>query len=255
MQRLVLTGEDLSGYAADAKGSYFKLFFNMDGSAMTDTGQVLNLSSGRPVMRTYTIRDVDQNTGALTVDFVLHGEGEGPASTWAASAQPGDRIVISNPGPIKAIDPAADWCLLAGDMTALPAISCNLEALPATAKGYVVLEVESEADKQALAVPEGVEVIWIINSNHRQPQSVLLEAVKKLEWLEGQPYVWAACEFSSMRQLRRYFKDDRKVPRESMYISSYWKLGLAEEQHKIAKKKDQAASMVQSLGAKLFLTS
>ena len=38
-------------------------------------------------------------------------------------------------------DPAADWHLLAGDETALPAISSALEALPANAIGKVFIEV------------------------------------------------------------------------------------------------------------------
>ena len=38
--------------------------------------------------------------------------------------------MVSGPGPKKLVDMNADWFLIAGDMSALPAISVNLEKLP-----------------------------------------------------------------------------------------------------------------------------
>ena len=64
------------------------------------------------------------------------------------NAQPGNRILVGGPGPRKLINTSADWILLAGDMTALPAIKINLAHLPRDAKGYVVLEVVDESDIQ-----------------------------------------------------------------------------------------------------------
>ncbi|PZO92929.1 MAG: NADPH-dependent ferric siderophore reductase, partial [Streptococcus pyogenes] len=56
--------------------------------------------------------------------------------------------------------------------------------------------------------------------------------------LIGQPAVWAACEFHSMRALRHYFKVDRPIPKTHLYISSYWKVDSTEDQHKIVKRED-----------------
>jgi NADPH-dependent ferric siderophore reductase len=41
-----------------------------------------------------------------------------------------------------------------------------------------------------------------------------------------------------MRALRQYFRNDRDVEREFIYISSYWKNGVTEEGHKVIKRED-----------------
>lgn len=155
------------------------------------------------------------------------------------TARPGDRILIGGPGPKKLLNPEADWFLLAGDMTALPAISVNLSLLPDDARGYAVLEVMTSDDIQPLTCPPGIELIWVVNPQPGADHHPLLEQVEQLAWHEGQPAVWAACEFSSMRALRRYFKQQRQLPKSHLYISSYWKMGSSETQHKIIKREDE----------------
>jgi NADPH-dependent ferric siderophore reductase len=48
----------------------------------------------RPTMREYTPRRIDLANLELDIDFVLHGDG--PASTWAAQAAPGQ--TLASPG-------------------------------------------------------------------------------------------------------------------------------------------------------------
>lgn len=89
-----------------------------------------------PVTRTYTVRSVGEDR--LSIDFVVHGDigpAAGIAGPWAASAQPGDRLVVSGPGGGYAPDPAADAHLLAGDESAVPAVASALEARPARERG------------------------------------------------------------------------------------------------------------------------
>jgi NADPH-dependent ferric siderophore reductase len=59
-----------------------------------------------------------------------------------------------------------------------------------------------------------------------------------LPWQEGATAVWVAGEFASSRALRHYFRQVRKVPREHMYVSCYWKIGDTDEEMKLAKKAD-----------------
>ena len=66
----------------------------------------------------------------LTLDFVVHGD-DGVAGPWAAPVAPGDVLVFEGPGSGYRPDPAADWHLLVGDESALPAIAASLEAVPA----------------------------------------------------------------------------------------------------------------------------
>jgi NADPH-dependent ferric siderophore reductase len=41
-----------------------------------------------------------------------------------------------------------------------------------------------------------------------------------------------------MRALRQYFRNEKQVKRENIYISSYWKLGVSEDGHKTIKQQD-----------------
>ena len=78
----------------------------------------------------------------------------------------------------------------------------------------------------------------MVNAEPDPDGQVLLNRVKQLDWLPGQPAVWAACEFQSMRALRAFFKQDKQVARSHLYVSSYWKMGISEDQHKVVKNQD-----------------
>jgi NADPH-dependent ferric siderophore reductase len=227
MRRVTLGGSGMATFPADQASAYIKFVFPTEGE-------------GRPLMRTYTVRH--QRDSEIDVDFVVHGT-EGPASQWAVATRPGDRILVGGPGARKLINPDADWFLLAGDMTALPAISVNLELLAPDALGYAVIEVLDPDDIQPdLVKPDGLELVWVVNPQPDPTGQVLLHRIQQLEWPAGQPAVWAACEFQSMRNLRAYFKQDRQLPKTHLYVSSYWKMGNSEDQHKVAKREDTEAT-------------
>lgn len=225
MLRITLGGDEIDSFPADQESAYIKLIFPAPGSDGT-------------LMRTYTVRH--QRAEQFDVDFVLHDDA-GPASQWAKDARPGDSIVVGGPGPKKLVDNSADWFLVIGDMTALPALSVNLEQLPADARGHAIIEVIDERDIQPLQHPAGVELHWLINPHPGEDSQLLVSRVRELAWLPGRPSIWAACEFSSMRALRQHFREERQVERGNLYISSYWKLGNSEDQHKLAKREDADA--------------
>ena len=231
MRRLTLHGEELTSFPKNAEGAYFKLVFPGE-------------DPEKPVLRTYTVAQYRPSLHEIDVDFMLHmspgGSVGGVAAPWAIQAQPGDRMSIFGPGPATFINTDADWYLLAADMTALPALAANLGRLPADAKGYIIIEIIADEDRQDLLVPAGIELIWVVNPEPGSDDSPLYLATKELAWLEGKVAVWAACEFKTMKKTRQYFKQDRNVEKSHLYISSYWKRGLQEEEHKIAKSDDSA---------------
>lgn len=220
MLRITLGGAGLADFPEDQASAYIKLIFPQPAQA-------------RPLMRTYTISA--QRSDEIDVDFVLHAT-DGPASAWARRAKPGEQILVGGPGLKKLINHDADWFLLVGDMSALPAITVNLAQLPDHALGYAVLEVLSEADIQPLTLPRNMEVHWVVNGIASSDTSALLERVEQLDWLVGQPAVWVAGEFHSVRALRRYFKRQHPMEKSHIYQSSYWKINSTEDQHKIAKQ-------------------
>ncbi|MGO2356523.1 MAG: siderophore-interacting protein [Marinomonas foliarum] len=221
MLRVTLGGDEINTIPEDQESGYVKLIFPTENQ--------------KPLFRTYTIRH--QREDEIDIDFVLHEDG-GPASTWAKQAHPNDRILVGGPGPKKLIEESAQWQIIVGDMTALPAISVNLEKLPHDAKGYAILEVISEDDIQPLKHPEGIELKWVINPHPGKNNSLLLEVVKSLSWPKGSVSVWVACEFTNMKALRSFFKVEKEIEKDKFYISSYWKFGSNEDQHKVVKRVD-----------------
>jgi len=231
MLRVTLGGEGMSGYPQGQQGGYVKLM--LDPLPGKD----------KPTVRTYTIRA--QRAGEIDVDFALHETSDGdhgPATDWALAATPGSVIELGGPGPAKPLPEGRDFYLVAGDMTALPAISVNLEALARDAKGIAVIEVQSDADKQVIDAPEGVEIRWLVNPQPGTQPDLLADTLRGEPWPQGDVYAWAAAEFSAMKQLRSYLREERGLGPDSLYISSYWKSGLTEEDHKIAKREDAVAA-------------
>jgi NADPH-dependent ferric siderophore reductase len=222
--RVTLGGPGLDGFPDDSDGGYIKL--RLAEPESTD---------GKPSVRTYTVRRYDMKAQELDVDFVVH-ESDGPAVNWAQSCRPGDKIKVGGPGPKKLLNQEADWFLVVGDMSALPAISANLERLPADAKGYALLEIIDEADKQSLKVPDGLQLEWIVNGDPERENSLLFDRVKALEWLPGDPYIWVAGEFSQSLAIRKLMKTEHKIARDQMYASSYWQIGQTEDGHKVSKR-------------------
>lgn len=235
MRRLVLGDESLADFPDVYPGSYIKLLFNAQGE--TDLSQLTQ--EQRPAMRTYSIRALDKLNARLTLDVVMHGKGHetGPGSNWAATAKPGQPICIAGPGHLAkhaALEEGADWVFFVGDATALPAIACYLHSLPAQTVGYALIQVKSVDDIQPLSAPAGVEIRWL----QEEARQSLPEQVMALPWLPGRVGVWVACEFDMMRALRGYFRNQRNVPHQDIYISSYWRRGKPEDLHVIDKRED-----------------
>ena len=243
MQRIILGGNELGDFPEGQEGGYIKLILPEAHELDLNPIELIErLAQKRVRVRSYTVRTFNKEQKQLTLDMVCHGD-NGPASAWANQCAVGDIITINGPGPVKLVDNTADWFFIAGDMTALPAISVNLEQLPANAKGYAVIEVISQEDKLAINAPKGIEVQWVINPHPDQTNTLLADKVKNLCWLDGKASVWFASEFETMRNLRHYFRKERMVARENIYISSYWKMGDTDEGNKLAKKRDLEAGI------------
>lgn len=218
MLRVTLGGAGMQGFPDDQGGAYVKLHVPVDG--------------GDTVVRTYTVRH--HRGDEIDVDFVLH-ESDGPAAVWATHCEAGDEIDVGGPGPKKTADTAADWILFAGDMSALPAISANLEALPKEAKGVALLEIIDDNDRQDLAAPDGVTIDWLVNAHPETENTLLHDAVRAKEPGAGTPYFWVAGEFSQSLAIRAFLREERGATRQTMYASSYWQIGKTEDGHRVSK--------------------
>lgn len=189
-----------------------------------------------PVTRTYTIRHIDREQKQIWVDFVIHGD-SGIAGPWAAHVQPGEKISFFGPGSGYAPRPEADFHLLAGDESALPAIAAAVESMDAEARGVVVLDVADEQEEISFAAPEGVEVRWLHRGGDFTPENAqLAEHLKDLELPEGDVQVFVHGEREQMKLVRRLLVQDRGMDRREMSLSAYWAYGRAEDAFQAEKR-------------------
>ncbi|GAA3208555.1 siderophore-interacting protein [Actinocorallia longicatena] len=216
MIRVVLGGPGLEGLViGEYTDHYIKLQFPAEGEGE------------RPRTRTYTVRAWDAGEPALTVDLVHHGD-VGLAGPWAASVRPGDEITFGGPGGGYAPDPAADWHLLAGDESALPAIAASLERLEPGARAHVFVEVAGPEEEQKLETAADAVVTWL----HRGSSPVgerLVRAVTALDFPAGDVHAFVHGEAGFVKELRRLLLLERGVPRDRASISGYWRLDHDED--------------------------
>ncbi|MFF0820319.1 siderophore-interacting protein [Micromonospora haikouensis] len=269
--RVTFTGADLDRFADNGYDQRIKLALPLPGQAG------VNLPEGpdwyaryralpehlRNPVRTYTVRAARPDLAEVDVDLVLHGDG-GPATRWARRVCPGDRAALLGPdagfdgehGGIEFRPPPAGRLLLAGDETAVPAITAILERLPADARGQALLEVPEPADALGVAAPPGMRVTWLPRAGGRHG-SRLVSAVaaaadllcgptpgagpvadvdvdRELLWEVPTPatpvplYAWLAGEAGVIRTLRRHLVAERGLDRRAVAFMGYWRLGRAD---------------------------
>ena len=257
MIRVVLGGQGFDTFTpSEFTDSYVKLIFVDEDVDVSGLPQPLTLDSfadlpaaKKPVVRTITVRSADTAARELTLDIAVHGD-HGAAGPWAANATPGQSICLMGPSGAYSPDPAADWHLMVGDETALPAISVALEALPASAIGQVFIEVADPADEIPLVAPDGVQINWILRGGRADlvgeeragDHSPLVEAVKTAHWLPGKVHAFVHGEAQAvMHNLRPYIRKEHGVDAKWASISGYWRRGRTEETFRQWKKELAAA--------------
>ena len=115
--------------------------------------------------------------------------------------------------------------LLAGDESAVPAITAALERLPAEAVVRVVVLVEDAGHEPALPLPAGAELTVLHRATLAEGQT-LAAAVRALEWLPGRVHAFVHGEaVEVMHDIRPYLLKERGLDRDQVSISGYWRRG------------------------------
>lgn len=229
MARITLTSDDFDSFVSLAYDDHCKLFFPEVGETKLPVPQsgpdgLIFPDGTRPQSRDYTPRAYDTTAKLLTLDFVLHGDG--PASSWAEAAQPGDTIGVGGPRGSFVVTGDFDWYLLVGDETALPAIGRRLEELPRDAQSIAIVEVADENEIQILDAPEATEIRWLSRDGARPGDAALLvAAVKALTLPDGDGYVFVAGENRMSKAVREYLVDERGHNSDWIKAAGYWQAG------------------------------
>jgi NADPH-dependent ferric siderophore reductase len=226
MVRITFGGRELDGFVVDEPAASVRVLLPSPGAdelvMPAWNGNEFLLPDGtRPIIRTFTPRPVDA-ADELEVDVVLHGEGA--ASSWASTARPGAAAAISGPGRGFGVDADAPAYLVAGDETAIPAITQVLAALPEGMPVDVHVEIAYDDARQ----PLGRDAQWHVRHDGARAGDALVAAVEQAD-LAPEARVWAAGEAAAVQRIRRHLFDACGIPRSRTSVRGYWKHGRAGE--------------------------
>ena len=234
MRRITLAGESLDGFTSAGAGDHVKLFFPAPGQdkpvlpVLRDGKPVYPDGAVAPAVRDYTPRRYDPQARALTLEFVLHGDG--PAASWAAQAEPGQWLGIGGPRGSLLTPDDCETYLLVGDETALPAIARHLEELRPGVRALVLIEAEGADEERHLPTAANATVTWLHRNGRAAGTTRLLEnALRELALPGGDTYAWVAAEVETARRLRRYLVEEEALPRAQVRAAGYWRLGAVGE--------------------------
>jgi len=231
MVRVTFGGDGLAAFRWPGPASHLKVFLPEPGRSEVDLPpadengfMVIEPGRPRPLTRTFTPLRWDQDAGRLDVEFLLHGHG--PAAQWAAAARVGDQLAVSQPRRTYEVLPDSGWLLLAGDESALPAITTLLRGLDPSLPIELLVEVADSGFEVSLPEHPGVKLRWLPRGSAR-PGAVLTEAVAGWTPPPGPGQVWAACEARAVRDIRAHLLGPLAMPRERVLTRGYWFAGHA----------------------------
>ncbi|MEJ2913610.1 siderophore-interacting protein [Pseudoalteromonas sp. C12FD-1] len=227
LQRIIVGSAEFSDLTPAHIGSYVKVLIPQNGKVD------FNLKTA--CMRSYTIRDVDEASGALTLDFVINMH-QGPATHWAKIAQVGDELAIAGPGPKKLDNYQHSHYVLLGDLTSVNAIKGYMQQLPASAKIDAFVHAPTEQDIIDLHTQRDVN--WIITDT---PDADMLNALNNLPHTNESPIVFMALEAGLVRKAKTLLTHNFNIPRSNIVSSGYWKKGVDSEGYK--KERQQSSEL------------
>ncbi|WP_217134971.1 siderophore-interacting protein [Leucobacter chinensis] len=213
--RVTFGGEGLVDFACSGVAPKIKVFLPDETRTHAADESLEGLLEGA-TMRTYTVRANREHEAEVDIDFVIHPEG--PAGRWAAQAEPGQALVLSNAAgkdPLTAHD-----VLLIGDPSAVPAVMTIVESLPSDATARVLIRVDRAEDRFELEPAADGIARWIATGADTE----LLTSVVADEISAQRPdYVWAAGEASTLKPLRRLLRGDAQYTKQSSHTVGYWR--------------------------------
>lgn len=240
MVRLVFDGPDLVDLPVGACADhYVKLVFPPAGAPYSTAAEFAEMRDSlsaehRPALRTYTVRAYDETTGELALDFVVHGD-EGVAGPWAAAARPGDEVMLLGPG--EAIPRPRRRLALADRRR--ERLACRRRCTRAPPGGvpvHVFVEVAGAVEEQPLESPADMHLTWVHRDAGDGTRGVaLVETVRRAALPPGQVHAFLHGEAGFVKELRHHLRFERDVPRESLSVSGYWRLGRDDERWRAEK--------------------
>jgi NADPH-dependent ferric siderophore reductase len=170
---------------------------------------------GQFQVRYYTVRsygDGADGRGELVLEVVVHEVGL--VTEWASTDCVGDSVVVTEPKGSFELPDDAEWLMLVGDLTALPAMARIAETVDLPTRIWAQVP---DAELHEGYLPARAEVTWL------DGRASLADVVASLDWPDTTGYFWMAGESADMRAIRKHLMRDRKLPATTYDVMGYWR--------------------------------
>jgi len=169
---------------------------------------------GQFQVRYYTVRS--HTDGELVLDVVVHEVGL--VTEWASGDCVGDTVVVTEPKGSFELPAGAEWLMLVGDLTAMPAMARIAETVDLPVRVWAQV-----ADDLPGYLPARAEVAWLGDDDS------LADVVAALGWPDTPGYFWMAGESADMRAIRKHLMRDRRLPATAYDVMGYWRASSARQ--------------------------
>lgn len=240
VRRLTLTAPEFHELQLSGPDEYFGLLMPPNGRPFrpfpASPGNIRSIvadidEESRPELRWYTVRNLDQATGSVDVDIVMHGD-TGPGSRWVQRTGIGETAGIYTCSGIWS-RPAADRLLVA-DATAAPALRSILEFLAdhhptELATTHAVVIAPSENDLEPALEQEWANRLATLHIRYAPVQDQATEIGDLIgSWTDqGHPgatveYVWACGESALAKTVRTVAVQKWGIDPSRVGWATYW---------------------------------
>lgn len=213
--RVRLEGEQLRGFHAPGADDHVRLFFVPADVPLPATPEEWRELPSRE----YTPLNADPVAGWVEFDLVVHGDG--PGSAWAATAPHGSRVAVAGPRRSNAITGDPDAWFLAGDETAIPAITRFLRTRRPGTPARVILEVAPENELVPLPSDADTQVTVLVRGADSLADT--LAALGEGDRPEGSVLGFVAAESTVVPIARTLLLEHWALPPEAVITKGYWR--------------------------------
>lgn len=215
--RLRLAGEALRGFHAPGADDHVRLFFAEPGADVPATAEEWRELPSRE----YTPMNVDAAAGWVELDVVIHGDG--PGSRWATDAPLGAQVAVAGPRRTNAVTGEPDAWFLAGDETALPAISRFLRSRRPGTPARVILELAPANELVPIPSDARTFVTILVRGDDRLADT--LAALGERDRPAGTVLGFVAAEAGVVPAARTLLLQRWSLPAEAVIAKGYWRHG------------------------------
>ncbi|HOC13793.1 MAG TPA: siderophore-interacting protein [Propionicimonas sp.] len=212
--RLRLSGPQLIGFNSPGADDHVRIFIAPPGVPAPTTPEAWRELDSRE----YT----PLNFGAdwVEFDFVVHGDG--PGSTWAVTAPIGAAAAIGGPRRSNAIVGTPDAWFLAGDETAIPAISRFLRERDPATTARVLVEVDPANELAPIPTDPRVELTLLVRGTDSLAEA--LAALQPSDRPNGALLGFVAAEAAIVPVARELLLVRWGLAPESTITKGYWRI-------------------------------